>query len=517
MKRGIDYAKQIVNKEILSGELEYLSCVRFLEDLEKDWEYVFDESRAERIIKFIENYCKQSKGVFAGQTITLLPFQVYDLINIFGWVNKKDGARRFTRAFIEMARGNAKSTIMSAIALYGMMSDVIYPPDKPNEILFEKNPQVVCTAYDREQARIVLDEAKTMAQASKEILKRLTVKKGYVEHKQRGGSLKALSKDTRNKDGMNVSIAILDEIHTHRTSEVMDIILSGFGKRVQNLACIITTAGTDAENNIGKKEHDICEKILRKEIIDESYFTVIRQLDLGDDPADESLWIKANPMLRTENDYTIKLKEAIQQNYNIGFGSGDASKKREFLVKRCCLWQTDSDDKFMAGLMDRYKQLEVENFDELIKDRPCWVGVDLSKCRDLTAIGKVWRLEDGRYAVDAHGFMPAERCQEHEHGDRVPYRMWSKDGWVTITPGAVTRISAVEDKVKVIENTQEVCYDPYSGWEFANNLEAEGYLMVEIRQGVNTLSEPTKKFRDLVLEGKIICLLYTSDAARRRG
>jgi phage terminase large subunit-like protein len=212
MQRGIEYAKQIVNKDIPSGELEYLSCERFLEDLERDWEYVFDESRADRIIKFIENYCRQSKGVFAGKTITLLPFQVYDLINIFGWVNKTDGARRFTRAFIEMARGNAKSTIMSAIALYGMMADVIYPPGKPEKILFEKNPQVVCTAYDREQARIVLDEAKVMAQASTEIMKRLIVKKGYVEHKERGGSLKALSKDTRNKDGMNVSIAILDQL-----------------------------------------------------------------------------------------------------------------------------------------------------------------------------------------------------------------------------------------------------------------------------------------------------------------
>jgi phage terminase large subunit-like protein len=84
MNRGIEYAKEIVSGKVIACELEYLACKRFLEDLEKkDFEYIFDVTRAERIINFIEKNCCHVKGVYTGKTIDLLPFQVFDLINIY--------------------------------------------------------------------------------------------------------------------------------------------------------------------------------------------------------------------------------------------------------------------------------------------------------------------------------------------------------------------------------------------------------------------------------------------------
>jgi phage terminase large subunit-like protein len=510
-ERGIQYAKDIVSGKIISCELEYLACKRFLDDLQRpNFNYVFDITRAQRIIDFIEQYCRHVKGVFAGRTIELLPFQVFDLINIFGWVDEQ-GARRFTRAFIEEARGNAKSAIMSAIALYGMTADCIYPPGEPEKIQYELNPSVVCAAYDREQAKIIWKDACDMANSSPEISSRLTVKRTYVEHKTRGGHMKALSKDTRNKDGMSVTIAIADEVHVWKTSEIMDIILSGFGKRMQNLFCAITTAGVDAENSVGKKEHDICAKILRGEIQDDSYFTVIRQLDPQDDPHDESLWVKANPMLRYENEYTGRLKKEIKQNHDIAYGSGDPAKIREFLVKRCCLWQSDSENKYMSGCMDKWKALAVprSEFLQLVRGRECYVGLDLSKSIDLTAVGFVFPLNDGRYAVCAHGFIPENTATKHEHGDRVPYRHWAQEGWCTLTEGDVTDDKFIKNYIHEVEfdegwKIKQICYDPYGARQFANDMTNEGYTCVEINQRFPTLSEPTKKFRELVLQGKIV-------------
>jgi len=510
-KRGVEYAQDIVSGKLISCELEYLSCKRFLNDLNREnFEYIFDITRAQRIIDFIEGYCRHVKSVFSGNTIELLPFQVFDLINIFGWVDHL-GARRFTRAFIEEARGNAKSAIMSAIGLYGMMADCYYPPGCPEEAQYESNPSVVCAAYDKGQASIIWKDACDMANASPEISSRLTVKRTYVEHKSRGGHMKALSKDTKNKDGMSVTVAIADEIHVWKTSEIMDIILSGFGKRVQNLFCAITTAGVDAENSVGKKEHDICAKILKGEIQDESYYASIRQLDASDDPHDESVWPKANPMLRHENEYTIRLKKEIIQQHNIAYGSGDPSKIREFLVKRCCLWQTDSENKYMSGIMDRWKALAVsrEEFLDLVRGRECYNGEDLGKCIDLTAAGFVFPLDDGRYAVCAHGFIPENTATKHEHTDRVPYKHWAKDGWCTLSDGDVTDDDYIKDYIhekESIENwvIKEICYDPYGARQFSNNMTKEGYLCVEIRQGVGTLSEPTKRFRELILQGKIV-------------
>lgn len=82
-ERGIQYARDIVSGHEPSCELEYLACKRFLDDLESQYlPYVFDITRAQRIVDFIEQYCRHVKGVYANQTIELLPFQVFDLINM---------------------------------------------------------------------------------------------------------------------------------------------------------------------------------------------------------------------------------------------------------------------------------------------------------------------------------------------------------------------------------------------------------------------------------------------------
>ncbi|MNV30088.1 Phage Terminase [compost metagenome] len=165
----------------------------------------------------------------------------------------------------------------------------------------------------------------------------------------------------------------------------------------------------------------------------------------------------------------------------------------------------------MSGIMDKWKALAVSRdaFFELVRGLNAWAGLDLSKSTDLTANGFVFKLPDGRYAVTAHGFMPAETATKHEHSDRVPYKAWAKDEWCTLTEGAVTDYRYIKQHIKEKEADQrwniiEVCYDPYNATHFTQELESEGYERVEIRQGVQTLSEPTKFFRELVLKGLIV-------------
>lgn len=301
------------------------------------------------------------------------------------------------------------------------------------------------------------------------------------------------------------------EYHCHRTSEIHDVLYSGFGKRQQSLMVIITTAGLNAENNPAKKEYDICKKILNKEMLDDSYFIMLRELDKGDDPHDPNIWVKANPILQEENDYSKELFAQIKREHDGAYNSGDASKIREFLTKRCDLWQTDSENKYFTGIMDKWKELAVskEEFSRQTNGKKCYSGLDLSKNTDLTADAFVFPLPGGYFAVSAHGFMPSERALQHEHSDRVPYRTWEKEGWVTITEGNVTDYAYIKTHIHEKEFDEnwkilEFCYDSYNATHFATELADEGYEMVEIRQGTKTLSEPTKKFRELVLQGKII-------------
>lgn len=512
------YAVEIVSGLRPSCKKEWQACNRHLKDLQRvgseSFPFVFDESRANRIYDWFERCCRHVRGPFSGELIQLLPFQKFDLGSVFGWVHKETGRRRFKKSFNERARGNVKSTEMSGIALYGMCGDVIYPPGHPELRRYESSPEVECAAVDRDQAKRVWGDACEMGKASPDILKRLTIKRTYVEHSARKGFLRPLSRETKNKDSGAPCFIIIDEYHCWSSSEIHDVLYSGFGKRQQSIMFIITTAGKDAENNPAKKEYDICCKILDEEIEDDNYYIMIREMEKDDDPHDESLWVKANPILQEDNEYSQILLDQIRDEHNKAYSSGDPDKIREFLIKRCNLWQADSEDKYFAGIMDKWKALAIPRAEllELVRGRECFAGLDLGKTTDLTADGFVFPLDDGRYAVTAHGFMPEERAQQHEHSDRVPYKYWAQQDWCTLTEGAVTDYRYIKSHIHDAEfdeewKIKEWCYDPYNASHFIQELGIEGYRpeqFWEIRQGVQTLSEPTKKFRELVLQGRIV-------------
>lgn len=510
------YAVEIVAGLRMSCELEWLACERHLKDLQRqgteEFPYVFDESRADRIFDWFERCCRHVRGPFSGQYIELQAFQKFDLGCVFGWVHMDSGKRRFSRSYNERARGNVKSTEMSGIALYGMCADCVYPPGDPTQKRYEDMPEVECAAIDKQQAKRVWGDAQKMGEGSPDIAKRLRIKRTYIEHASRGGWLRPLSKDTKNKDSGAPCLIVIDEYHVHPTSEVVDVLYSGFGKRLQSLMMIITTAGKNAENNPCKNERNALEKMLRGDTpMIETYFAMIRTLDKEDDPHDETLWPKANPILQEDNEYSRELRKQIRTEHDEAFNSGDAAKIREWFTKRVNLWQDDSEEKYFSGIMDRWKKLAVprNEFLNLVRGRECVNGEDMSKKIDLTGAGFVFKLDDGRFAVTAHGFIPENTATKHEISDRVPYKTWAKDGWCTLTPGDVIDDNDIKNHIFEMEldegwQIEEICYDPYGARQFANDMTAQGYECVEIRQGYQTLSEPTKKFRELVLQEKIV-------------
>ncbi len=514
------YAKAIVSGEIgPSCELERHACQRHLNDLERqgtvNFPYIFDESRADRIYDWFSKCCRHVRGPFSGQSIQLEPFQKFDLGVLFGWVHIDTGVRRFTKSYNQRARGNVKSTEMSGVANYGLCGDCVYPPGHPEQKRYEDMPEVECAAVDKLQAQRVWGDAKKMGEKSPDILKRLTIKRTYIEHKTRGGWLRALSKDTKNKDSGAPCIVVIDEYHAHPTSEIHDVLYSGFGKRMQSLMFIISTAGKDAENNPCKKEYDACAKMLRGEIpIPEHYFIMIREMEKGDDPHDQYLIRKANPVLQSDNEYSKVLMRQILQEHDEAYASNDHAKIREYLTKRCNMWQMDSEKKFMDGLMNKFKSLATsrKEFLELVRGKECWSGVDLSKRTDLTGNGYIFPLDDGRYAVCAHGWLPRDRVQWHKDNDRMDYEFLEKEGWCTIQDGGVIDTDGIIEYSEAMKaennwNIKEWDIDPATAYQFGNDLKKSNYSeeqVVDIRQGPLTLSEPTKFFRELAINGRLV-------------
>lgn len=492
------YALDVVEGRRVAGLPERQACQRHLADLARAedaaFAYRFDEGKADKIVTWF-GYCKHVEGPKAGSPIELEDFQRFDLGSVFGWVNKETGLRRFEKAYIQEARKNGKSTIMSGIALFLMCGDG------------EESPSVYCAAVDKMQARIVYKAAMAMARKSLDIQKRLKVRDYMISHVTRGGELRALSKDTQNKDGLNPSGAIIDEYHAHPTSEIYDLIWSAWGQRAQALMMIITTAGFETTENPCYREYEYCKTILSGTITNERYFVMVRELDEKDDEHNPAVWIKANPLRAATPAGVAKLKE----QHDEAFGSKDPAKIRNFRVKNLNIFVSETDESYMGELMQRWPGLAVgrEEFLTLTKGKKCIVGADLSKKIDLTATAFLFWLEDGRVAISAHGFMPDNQVVKHEKTDKIPYRVWEKERWLTVTEGDVTDYAAIQTHIHDVElsnewHMHEFAFDPYNATHLANDLQKQGVTIVEVRQGVRTLSEPTKLFRELVSQGKVV-------------
>ena len=343
---GLHHPVSVYAKQVTQGRLkdqcckyEILACQRHLDDLKRqgtaDFPYVFDTTRADRIIRWF-GQCVQVRGVDAGKPIVLEPWQVFDLGCTYGWVHKDTGARRFTHTYNKRARGNYKSSEKSCQGLHHMCGDAIYPPYHPELAKFEQEPEVECAAVDRGQAMRVLGDAKKIALASPNIARRLLVPRSNpIVHRTRGGYMRALSKDTKNKDSGAPTYFIVDEYHAHQNSEIYDLGTNSFGKRVQSLLDVITTAGDDAGSKPCYEEELYAKRVLEDPTVtDESYFVMVRELDEGDNPHDERTWHKANPCLRYPSRYSDILLKQIRDEHNAAYTSNDPDKIRKFLTRR---------------------------------------------------------------------------------------------------------------------------------------------------------------------------------------
>lgn len=515
------YAKQVVGGKLhdMCCPYEVKACQRHLNDLKRqgtsEFPYVFDCTRADRIIRFM-GLLRQVRGPYSGQRIELQPWQVFDLGCLYGWVHMETGARRFSVSLNVRARGNVKSTENSGKALYAMTSDACYPPYRPELAWYEMEPEVECAAVDKKQAKRVEGDARKIAKATPELAKRLNIPRANpMSSKTRGGAVTALSKDIGNKDSGAPCYFCVDEYESHKTSDIYDLGLNSFGKRKQSLLDCIMTAGDDADNRPGKREEDLAKQILDGDVIDESYFVMIRELPIGENPHDRSKWYWANPILRYPNEYADNLLKQIESEYTKAYGSMDSDKIRKWLTRRMCQWQTAAVDSYLderALGLAREAMIGRGEFAALTDGLECWVGFDLGKRIDLTGVAAVFLLQDGRVAVKMHGFLPQSGISRHEHTDKVPYKDWALRGFVTATPGEVTENRAVYDWIVRNEaehkwRVREVDYDGHNATDLAiqmiDDRNREDFC-VEVAQTCAGQNLAVKGFRELLLQGKIV-------------
>jgi phage terminase large subunit-like protein len=490
----IDYCHDVLSGEIIACQKHKWACQRFLRDIEREgtdeFPYIFDEEKALRFLKWMTLF-KHTKGKLAGQHIKPHPIQIFVFGNIYGWVHKDTGLRRFKKAYWQVARKNAKSQSLACVGSYEAFA------------FGESMAEVYIGATKTEQSKIVWNEIKAQIQGCDFLKGKYKIAYGKIEHLKSGSFIAALSKDAgKTGDGLNVQCGIIDEYHAHPTSEIYDVLVSGMGARPQPLMMIITTAGFELQHPCYSVEYQYVSKILdpNNPIENDEYFVMINELDKDDDIKDEKNWEKANPILCSYEEGVNFLRGELKTALDV------PEKMRNFLTKNMNIWVDMKDN----GYMDMSKWAACgQDFDlSIIEGMECTVGVDLSAKIDLTSVGFEFK-RDGKYIVLSHSFMPEDTLDRKRKTDKVPYDLWVQQGWITTTPGAVVDYNFIKSYIKNFEQqynvkVREICADPWNATQFMQDMEAEGYTVVEIRQGIQTLGGATKDFREQVYQGNVI-------------
>ena len=250
-------------------------------------------------------------------------------------------------------------------------------------------------------------------------------------------------------------------------------------------------------------------------MVDERYFVMIREMDEGDNPHDETTWAKSNPCLRYPSPYSATLLRQIQDEHNSAYAANEPNKIRKFLTRRMCLWQVGSvnrylDETCMAKV--RSAMVPPEQFAALTDRLRCHCGFDLGKRIDLSGAAAVFDLPDGRIGIKMHGFIPENGADRHEKTDRVPYKDWAKGGYCTLTPGDVTDNSYVYNWICAGERdhgwkVDEVDYDGHNATDLAIRMNEDRNredFCVEVSQTCAGQNLAVKTFRELLLQDRVV-------------
>lgn len=478
------------------GKLLRLAAQRFVGDLKRAKKrgapFCFDEWHACDACDFIEKLphvegvWKNPDGTLQPE-IRLHPSHVFFVVQLFGFRNP-DGTRRFTSALFAVARKNAKSTLAAAILLYCECCE-----DEPGA-------QVISAATTFPQASIIFNVAKRMAEKTSDLREAfgLQIFAKSIARLDTGGSFKPIHAKASTQDGLNPSHVGLDEIHAHKTADLLNVLTSAAGARSSPLWLYTTTEGY---TNPGPwAEIRQFAKQLLQGVFGNSadhFLALFYAVDDDDDEFDEAAWVKANPLIDSNPHLLTAIrKEAVE-------AKAMPSKLAEFKIKR--LNRPASSATAWVDLLKWKKCAGVVHLEELEK-YPCTAALDLASTTDMVAWRLVWEVGDLRVTWGRR-WVPENAVAQRTARGTVPYAGWVASGLLTQTEGEVTDYGVVEAAIRGdIERFRPtaIAYDRWNAQELANRLIEDGHPLVEFVQGTKSYHPAMKELERLYRSRKLV-------------
>jgi phage terminase large subunit-like protein len=488
MSGAEQYARWVLapGNEVRTGRLIKLAAERFLYDLERDDIY-FDEAEAVKMVNFCEWYCFQWEGDWEGKPVKFELWQRFIFEQLFGWIRKDTGTRRFTKLYLQISKKNGKSTMCADLGLFHLFAD-----EKVN------TPKVFTAANNEDQAKICVNMAGRTIQHSPELmqyvddgdvrLRTYGINITDVIHDKKNGFIKALSKEggdktaktSGGKHGINASLGLVDEFGMSPDHGASGPISTSMASRRERLMAYFTTAGFNMAGPCYAELRDQGVKVLDKTIVMDNYLPLIFELDkpIGEDGKPKEItidyllehpevWGQCNPNLGVSVN-----KEHLVEMLNDAKALGGTTAV-DVLTLNFNLW-LDSPEVFIPA--DVWNANSHGILEEDLLGASCYGGIEIVGGRLLNAFCLLFPDVKGKTVIKPIFWMPDENRKNKETDS---YNDWVKDGLITTFLGNVSD----NDKVYELIMTELSKYDMHS-FTYKKNLENNDIVQALIKNGI---------------------------------
>ncbi len=406
------------------------------------------QSDGDLVTQFASEWLTTSKGVRAGEPLVFTEWQRW-LLNAL-LERRADGRLRNRRALIGLPRKQGKSLLGSTLALYGLFAG-------------EAGAEVYSAAGDRQQARIVFNEAKQQIQNSPMLSAECNVYRDAIEVRRFGAVYRVLSSDGKLQQGLNPSMVVFDELHVQHNDDLWDALTLGSGARLDPITIGITTAGFDLETLCGRL-YQYGKSVAAQEIVDDNFGFYWWEANKDCDINDVAQWNKANPNLVLGLIDSEDMQVSARQTSEMAF--------RRYRLNQ---WVRSQESWLPVGAWENMVGDATINPDD-----DCYVGIDMALKHDSIAIVVAQPQENGKVHVEA--------------------KIWHPD-----MEGI--DIADVEQHLRMLHlkyQVREFAYDPAYFQRSAESLMDDGLPMVEFPQSSQRMIPACGNAYDMIAAGRLV-------------
>lgn len=480
----IEYFTKIQSKKIIVGKWIFAIYKIIIAGLEKG-DYQFNGKKANKAIRFIENFCHHCEG--RDDLLKLELWQKSILSVMFGIVDENN-IRIFREIFIVIGRKNGKTLFASAIIAYMAYLDGEY------------GAKVYCLAPKLEQARIVYDNFHQMIQNEEELSEISKKRRSDIYIAETNTSVRPLAFNAKKSDGFNPHLVVNDELSSWSGDgglKQYEVMKSALGARRQPMILSISTAGY-INDGIYDELMKRATAFLKGNSKEKRLLPFLYMVD------DIDKWNDIEELKKSNPNMNVSVSEDFFRE-EMAIAEGSLSKKAEFLTKYCNIKQNSS-----IAWLD-YDIIEKASNDNLIledfRDHYCVGGIDLSQTTDLTAATVIIE-KDKRLYTFTQFFMPAQKLEEAQAKDGVPYEIFLKKGLLTLSgENYINYKDVFAWFVMLVEQygirPLKIGYDRYSAQYLVDDMSNYGFHMDDVFQGEN-LTQVIKEFEGILKDGDFI-------------